>query len=108
MQYLDDNKYCQNHKIITASGYGVPQNRKRLVLIASKNKKQITYPEKLKYIKTVRDTINHLPPTKAGYKNKEIPLHQSRGLSEKICFVCEILQKTVEERLAKRTCTRLS
>lgn len=89
LQYLDNNNYGQNHKIVAASDYGVAQNRNRLVLIACKNNTDITYPKtthgdkdtKKPYV-TVRDTIAHIPRIRAGEKHTNHPLHQSRGLHD--------------------------
>ncbi len=87
LQYLENNNYGENHYIINACDYGVPQSRKRLVLIACKGQQQVAYPMATHgdicsqpHI-TVRDTIYHLPPIQAGYPAQHHPLHQSRGLS---------------------------
>lgn len=64
--------------------YGLPQTRKRHVLLASKigkiNLIPPTYkPEKYK---TVESTIGHLPAIKAGEQHPKDPLHVAAGLSE--------------------------
>ncbi|WP_339525619.1 DNA cytosine methyltransferase [Pseudomonas sp. EA_35y_Pfl2_R111] len=48
-------------KVLDAADYGVPQRRKRMILQASRFG-IITLPQKLKYRKTVKETINFLPP----------------------------------------------
>ncbi|KRK59040.1 DNA cytosine methyltransferase [Lentilactobacillus hilgardii] len=51
-------------KIINVKNFGVPQNRKRLVLLGSK-KQQPNFPDfTTKNIKTVRDCIGNLTPPK--------------------------------------------
>jgi DNA (cytosine-5)-methyltransferase 1 len=64
--------------------YGIPQTRKRLVLLASKiGPIKLLGPTHTKeQYKTVRDTIGDLPPIKAGEKCKSDPFHMSRSLSE--------------------------
>ena len=67
-----------------APDYGVPQNRRRLLLLASKlgNIRLIdSLYDKNTYV-TVRDAISHLPELKAGEVNEIDFLHTSRRLSE--------------------------
>lgn len=63
--------------------YGIPQRRKRLVLLASKIG-AISFPkqsyDKAKYV-TVRNAIGHLPALSAGQSSPTDPLHVSAGLS---------------------------
>lgn len=64
--------------------YGIPQHRTRLVLFASKYG-EIEIVEKTHYpdeYKTVRQTIGHLVPLKAGEADKQDPLHKASSLSE--------------------------
>lgn len=79
-------------QIVHAEDYGVPQRRKRLVLIASKLG-ELTYPE-IRYgskpslipYRTVRDAIGYgqYPVIKHGEecKDKKFPNHRSASLSE--------------------------
>ena len=64
--------------------YGIPQVRKRHVLLASKlgDLKIINPTRKSENYKTVRDTIGKLPSIKAGQQHKSDPLHISSKLSE--------------------------
>ena len=76
--------YTVKSKVLWASDYGVPQNRKRLLLLASKlgNIKLIdSIYNKNSYI-TVRDVISHLPKISAGETHEADFLHSSRKLSE--------------------------
>jgi DNA (cytosine-5)-methyltransferase 1 len=64
--------------------YGIPQTRKRLVLLASRLGKISLIPKTHtpdKYV-TVRDAIGHLPPVTAGGRHSKDPLHRARGLNE--------------------------
>lgn len=76
----DENKhvYCPD--------YGIPQKRKRWLMIASKDGEihlpQPTHPQEADH-PTVRDTISHLPSIKAGEAHPGKDLHRARELSEK-------------------------
>lgn len=59
------NKYNINkNKVINAQDYGVPQNRKRAIILMSKNGIW-EFPEKDKKLVTVRETIGDLPSVEA-------------------------------------------
>lgn len=81
---LEDAGYFINWKIIYCPDYGIPQNRKRLVLLASRvGEIKIQPPSfsKEEYL-TVKDVIGNLPSIKAGGKNTDDSLHISRRLSD--------------------------
>lgn len=63
--------------------YGIPQTRKRLVLLASRlgNIELITPTHKPNEYKTVKETIGDLPELKAGETDKNDPLHRAKALS---------------------------
>lgn len=69
-----------DHKVVNASDYGVPQRRKRLVLLASKKTNINLIEPKLSKAKTVEQTIANLPAISAGEYNTKDPLHHSAGL----------------------------
>lgn len=75
----DENKnvYCPE--------YGIPQKRKRWLMIASKEGEihlpEPTHPHEDDY-PTVRETIGHLPPIEAGEAHHDLDLHRARELSE--------------------------
>ncbi|MDT2806986.1 DNA cytosine methyltransferase [Vagococcus lutrae] len=59
-QKVNELGYIIDYKVLTASNFGVPQNRERAIIIASKTKK-IKLPEKsTEKIETVRDAISDL------------------------------------------------
>lgn len=85
--------YYTVHGIVDAADYGVPQKRKRLVLIGTNASDiRIKFPGptnadpsisgSLKPWVTVRDSISDLPKIKAGEKHSKDPLHASASLSE--------------------------
>lgn len=73
-------KYC--YGVLNAKHFGVPQNRRRLILIASR----ITQPSLptgiVDDIVTVRDAIYNFPPLTAGESHSDVPNHVSPSLSD--------------------------
>lgn len=74
--------YNVSWSIEDCTKYGVPQLRRRLVLLASKLGPIHLLTPKSKTIRTVRDAIGHLPKLKAGQQSKTDLLHIASGLSE--------------------------
>lgn len=82
---LNKHGYSWDKKIVNALHYGVPQNRKRFVLLASK-KGEVKVPEGeydgvSKSYKTVGDVIRDLDPIQAGESHPIIPNHRASNLS---------------------------
>ena len=82
VKVLEELKYNVTYKVVNAADYGVPQRRKRLLLLASKKKK-------IKFIEpthntpvTVRQVIGNLPPIAAGVQNNVDNLHITATLSD--------------------------
>lgn len=76
--------YNVSWSIVNAQDYGVPQRRRRLILLGSKMGVIELIPkvaEGKKY-KTVRDAIGHLPPVEDGVPHPSDPLHRARKLTE--------------------------
>jgi len=75
--------YEVDWKSCRAADYGLPQTRRRLVLLASKLG-SISIPSgrlaQTNY-RTVREAISGLPHLEAGSADRKDPLHKSRGLS---------------------------
>jgi DNA (cytosine-5)-methyltransferase 1 len=81
---LKRNGYDFTYDVVNAADYGVPQERKRLVLVASrigKGIKLIDTTHKGKHV-TVRDVIGRLRPIKDGEIALNDPLHHARKLSD--------------------------
>jgi DNA (cytosine-5)-methyltransferase 1 len=84
MNVLKENKYFISYNIIDAKDYGVPQRRKRLILLASRYGK-IDLIDKThvgKKVRTVRKAIGHLPEIEAGESYSNDRLHRARALSD--------------------------
>jgi DNA (cytosine-5)-methyltransferase 1 len=76
--------YFVSYKVVFCPDYGIPQRRRRLVLLASRLGeisliRETHTPEK--YV-TVKDVIGNLKPVKAGEYDTNDPLHRARKLSD--------------------------
>ncbi|CFB68502.1 TPA: DNA cytosine methyltransferase [Yersinia enterocolitica] len=83
LQNLLNHGYFVEYKIVFCPDYGLPQTRKRLVLLASKiGPISLIEPthKKENYV-TVKDTIVKLPKIEAGESYSKDPLHRSSSLS---------------------------
>ncbi len=82
---LEKLDYYVDWKIVKCEEYGVPQFRRRLVLLASKlgelNVPEGRYQNEEKW-KTVRSTISDLPPLESGEEHPKDRLHVASKLSD--------------------------
>ena len=80
---LETEGYKVNWKIAFAPAYGIPQNRKRLLLLASKFG-EISFIEELSTTDypTIRQAIGGLPKLNAGETDPLDVLHTARNLSD--------------------------
>jgi DNA (cytosine-5)-methyltransferase 1 len=81
---LEESGYHVSYGIYNAQDYGVPQRRKRLVLLGSLHGKIELIPptHTNKKIITVRDAIGDLPPIKDGEIYSKDRLHRARKLTD--------------------------
>ncbi len=84
LETLNNNGYNCSYKIVNCPDYGIPQHRKRLVLLASKFGKISLIPETHDQdsYKTVKNAIGKLEPLKSGEVSKKDSLHRAAKLSE--------------------------
>jgi DNA (cytosine-5)-methyltransferase 1 len=82
---LEDEGYHVDYKVVYCPDYGIPQTRKRLVLLASKlgdiHLMERTHTKKT--YETVRRTIETLPPIVAGGCSPTDALHRCAALTPK-------------------------
>lgn len=76
--------YHISHRVVECSRHGVPQTRKRLVLLASKlGAIELLDPEHSQVLSaTVRTSIAKLPRLRAGESHPDDPLHSACRLSD--------------------------
>lgn len=81
---LEERNYHVDYQVVNCAEYGLPQQRNRLVLLASKlsSIKLLSPTEFKRKKKTVKDAIGKLPSINAGSIDTKDPLHQSSSLSD--------------------------
>ena len=82
--FLKQNGYLVSYSNVYCPDYGIPQKRRRLVLLASKYGEISLIPKthsEESYV-TLRQAIEHLPPVEAGEIHKSDPLHRTTRLSD--------------------------
>lgn len=77
--------YKLDEDVLDAKNYGVPQTRRRYILLARRKGKielpLATHGPGQKPFRTVRQAISHLPRVKAGHSHRSIPNHRASPLS---------------------------
>jgi DNA (cytosine-5)-methyltransferase 1 len=88
--------YVTGSKVVCTSRFGIPQFRKRSILIAARRKcirperfadllgRELLVPEAdpNAVLVSVAQAIGHLPPIRAGEMHPQIPNHRARSLSD--------------------------
>jgi DNA (cytosine-5)-methyltransferase 1 len=88
--------YVTGTKVVCTSRFGIPQYRRRSILLAAKREiikqelltdlveEELLVPESDPncLMISVREAIGHLPPIKAGQQHPSIPNHRTRALSD--------------------------
>ena len=84
---LEAAGYKVDYRPIKLAKYGIPQSRRRLVLVGSRHG-TIHLPDEThgpgtpnERYDTVRDWISHLPPIQAGEEHEEVTNHRAANLS---------------------------
>ncbi len=84
VKFLEDNKYFVDFREVYCPEYGIPQHRRRLVLLASRLRpimlKHKTH-DKSNFL-TVKDAIGKLEPLKHGEISKTDEIHRAAKLSD--------------------------
>ena len=83
LRKLEDAGYAVWSRVVDCAAYGVPQTRKRLVVLASRvGSIELVPPTHAPgCYRTVRDAIGDLPPIAAGERAPDDPLHRASRLS---------------------------
>ena len=81
LETLRELEYEVDAKRVRCADYGIPQERRRFVLVASRmGPIKLRKPAEGEY-RTVRDAIQHLPPLAAGETDRNDRLHKARSLT---------------------------
>ncbi|MFJ5843240.1 DNA cytosine methyltransferase [Streptomyces shenzhenensis] len=82
---LEDLGYATQLRLVDAWHYGVPQHRKRLILLARNDVERFDWAEKLGEHVSLRDAISDLPKLEVEPRervgDRELPYKEPRGLS---------------------------
>jgi len=85
LRMLEGNGYMYAFDVLDAKHYGVPQNRRRLVLIAMRGAQPsmpvARYGNGARPFNTVRDAIAHFRPILAGESDPETPNHSTASIT---------------------------
>ncbi len=86
LKMLAAQDYGYDYRVLDAKHYGVPQNRRRLVLLATKHRQpslpEAKYGNQNRPFRTVRQAISHFPAIAAGEHDSEVPNHVAAVISE--------------------------
>lgn len=86
LKFAQANGYYIHRKILDAQEYGVPQRRKRMIVVGERKDHEepnFLFPEPSGKTISVRDVIGHLPPPPPnGKEHPELKHHRSDRLSE--------------------------
>lgn len=84
LEVLNELNYNLDYKVVFCPDYGIPQTRRRFVLVGSQlGKIEIIDPTENRNDIHVRDYIGNLPRIAAGGVDPNDPLHRAASLSEK-------------------------
>ncbi|MYB34262.1 MAG: DNA cytosine methyltransferase [Gammaproteobacteria bacterium] len=79
---LEKAGYRIECSIVKCEQFGIPQRRRRLVLVASKHSRPESLKPQSKEAATVRQAIGHLKPIEAGMSDPDDSLHVSASLTD--------------------------
>ena len=84
VETLEGAGYSVSYEVVRAEEYGVPQRRRRLLLLASKDGDISLIPPTCakEDVVTVREAISSLPAVRAGSASRKDPLQSAAALSD--------------------------
>lgn len=86
LSLLERNGYTHSFDVLDAKFFGVPQTRRRLVMLAVRGMDASLptskYGSKLRPLRTVRDAISHFPSIDAGKSSNAVPNHICASITE--------------------------
>ena len=89
-------------EIVDSKNYGVPQQRKRVLIIGTKRKIENVFPCDQGTVITVKNAINDLPVVENGNNIDELPYQKNSGLSKYQKKMRENTGKTVRNNIVTK------
>ena len=87
LRMLDANDYGYDDRVLDAKHYGVPQNRRRLLVLATRHRQPLLpkpkFGKRLRPFRTVRQAISHFPVIAAGECHPEVPNHVAASVTKR-------------------------
>lgn len=91
-EILKQHDYLVDYDILNAADYGVPQRRRRAIIIARKAGRKAEIPSPtVDQHRTVRDTIGDLPPVEAGETHPSDPMHRAPNHTQRIVEMLDLI-----------------
>lgn len=78
VEALESAGYHTQVRLVDAWHYGVPQHRKRLILLARADRDTFTWPDAAEHEPTLKDAIGDLPELGEGTGSRELPYTRRR------------------------------
>ena len=90
LQTFQDIGYSCKYEVVNTVNYGVPQNRRRIIIIGTLKENNFIFPKHSNHIYTIKEAINDLPKLESG-QTSNIPNHNamkhSKDMLYKMSFV---------------------
>jgi DNA (cytosine-5)-methyltransferase 1 len=91
-EILKEKGYLVESAVINAADYGVPQRRRRAIIVARKGGRKVRLPNPTTDDhRTVRDAISHLPAVEAGETADSDPMHRAPNHTERIVEMMSLI-----------------
>jgi DNA (cytosine-5)-methyltransferase 1 len=91
-EILKQGEYRVAYDILNAADYGVPQRRRRAIIIARKEGRNVELPSPTTdEHRTVRDAVGDLPPVGAGETNPSDSMHRAPNHTQRIVEMLDLI-----------------
>ncbi|MFC5279314.1 DNA cytosine methyltransferase [Halorubrum rubrum] len=91
-EILKKNNYAIASDVLNAADYGVPQRRRRAIIIARKEGRKVELPPPtVDEHRTVEDAIGDLPPIEAGETHPADPMHRAPNHTRRIVEMLDLI-----------------
>jgi DNA (cytosine-5)-methyltransferase 1 len=91
-EVLKSNNYLISSDVLNAADYGVPQRRRRAIVIARKEGRKVELPPPVvDEHRTVADAIGDLPSIEAGETHPADPMHRAPNHTQRIIEMLDLI-----------------